>query len=709
MSKTIEAVSLVVLGAAAATVGALVPGAQFLVGLGISTALAGVGIALRPSPPLGGPATTLSFSNGPAPRRVIYGQFETAGVLTYASFPPVSNQATTAQYLHLVYTLCAHEISSFDGLSINGTPYNFGTDLVYGEPAGADDLWHIYPTTSLTGVGFTDFYWQHAFFEFDFGRDVNTQPFPNLAAADPSWTSACVQQNCAKVHVILRADSGIAALYQDGAIPNIKFLVTGKKLIDPRVTTAWQASTGYLEYNWILDNRGILWVQQNSSGVSGATRPNFESYSSWPATVSDGSCSWKTYGFGQAAISAGTDGYPQGHIVNGRLVNDAWAPGGGYYSGYVLEAPLGYLQMGTNTGTVGSTEPAFSTTLGGTTTDNTQDWVCLGRSWHAINPSNPALIVNDYLCDPDFGMNANELTAGTAVTPQNGVIADASSVIAAANICEEQALIVWNADSSVVYENLYNCNGTFDFSSTRGDVLNALVASMAGWVVPPGDMWHIFAGSYIAPTVTLADIDMRGAMKGDFRLSRREAANSVRGKFTPAYMPPNPAAVVSLTVLPGIWQPQPYPSYQANGLAGKPDYLNSEDGGQIIWMDLDLDFVTSIWQAQRLAKIALMKTRFQERLHLQCKLSAFQLEAGDTFELTHANWSMSAATFWVQQSSLTLDDSKNDKDDQSPAIGVDLVAWQTDPSIYEFQGPTSSSDYGEYSPYGITGVMTGVE
>jgi len=44
-----------------------------------------------------------------------------------------------------------------------------------------------------------------------------------------------------------------------------------------------------------------------------------------------------------------------------------------------------------------------------------------------------------------------------------------------------------------------------------------------------------------------------------------------------------------------------------------------------------------------------------------------------------------------------------------PVIGVDLIARQTDPSIYEYQGPTSAGDYGEYSPYGITGVMTGVE
>src|SRR5579872_3126567 len=347
MSKTLEAIGMVVVGAAAVAVVAVVPGTQFLIGLGISTSLAGVGIALRPSPPLGGPATTLSFNDGPAPRRVVYGHFETAGVLTYASFPPSQNQNVDTQYLHLVYTIAAHEIASFDGVSINGTPYNFGSDLVFGPPAGSDTLWHIYPNNSSA---WNDAYWQHMFFEFDFGRANGPTPFPNLTAADPSWTSACIQQNCAKVHVILRADAGVTQLYPAGQIPNIKFLVTGKKIFDPRIPTAWQKSTVYFEYNYIIDNYalGRIWIQTNSAGVSGATRPNFEALTSYPATVSDGSCSWTCY-YGEywTGASQGIDGAPQGHIVKGRLVNDGWAPGTGFLLHGVIEAPLGYLQMAT--------------------------------------------------------------------------------------------------------------------------------------------------------------------------------------------------------------------------------------------------------------------------------------------------------------------------------------------------------------------------
>lgn len=707
MSKTAEEIGLIVGGIALAATGILAPQGLIALGvsahmmavmatIGVTTALTGVGIALRPTNNSVTGPNTISFGNGPSPRRVIYGQFQTAGILTYASFPASQNQVNTSQYLHLVYTLAAHEISSFDAVVVDGTIYNIGDDLVY-DPHGTDFLWHVYPNSL-----FSDFYWEHLFFEFDFGRPelgggVGAQPFPALSQADSAWNSACVQQGCAKVHVICRADADWTALFPAGQIPNIQFLVTGKKLIDPRVQTAWQPSTSYSEYEYILDNNLYLWEQTNASGTSGvaSARPNFEGSDSAGATLGDNTCSWRCSGLTQATIQQGSDSAPQGHVVNARLVNDSWTPGTGRAPYEYIEAPLGYIQRTTNSGTCGANEPAFSISLGGATTDNTQDWVCCGRSWHAINPSNSALATNEYLQNIDYGLGA----------PANTI--DVSAVIAAANVCEEQQLIIWNADGSVVYENLYAADGMYDFSSTRGDVLTSLCNSMAGWAVPPGDLWHIFAGSYQTPTIAIGDTDLRGPLKGDFRLSRREVCNSAKGRYVPAFLPVNPAAVATMTQMPGTWQAQPFPAYQANGLAGKPNYLNSEDGGQIIWIDLQLDFTTSLWRAQRLAKIFMMRTRFQQTLTLACKITALQLEAGDTFGFTHERWGIVGQVFEITQAGITLDTEGSR--DGTPALGVDLIVRQTDPSIYEFTAPSSPSDFGEYSPFGVTGVMTGVE
>jgi hypothetical protein len=230
---------------------------------------------------------------------------------------------------------------------------------------------------------------------------------------------------------------------------------------------------------------------------------------------------------------------------------------------------------------------------------------------------------------------------------------------------------------------------------------------MAGWVIPPGDMWHVFAGAYVTPTIGLTDADMRGPIKGDFRLSKRDVANSIKGRYIPAFLPTNPAAALSLTQIPPTWHSQSFPPYQANGMAGKPNYLNSEDGGQIIWQDVQFDFCTSLWLAQRLAKITLMRLRFQETLNLACKMTAFALEAGDTFYFTHPRWGILGGVYQASQCSLTFDTSGGK--DGAPIVGVDLVARQVDPSIYTFTPPSSSTNFGEYSPYGVTGVMTGVE
>jgi hypothetical protein len=696
MSKTAEEIGLIVGGLAAALlagpIGILalqgnVAVFNAMVGIGITSALTGVGLALRPNPSQVGAPNKETFSSSDAPRRVVYGQFQTAGVLTYASFPASQNLSTTNQYLQLVYTLTGHEISSFDAVVIDGTTYNFGTDLIW-SPVG-DNLWHLYPGSA---PGYNDIYWQHMFFEFDYGRPSGGNGFPALSVADSSWTSACEQQGCAKVHVVLRADANWPAVFPAGAIPNIQFLVTGKKLIDPRVLPVWGASAPFVHFRYIIDNNGYIWYA-STGGTSGTVRPNFESYSGGGATLTDNTVVWTQTPWSIAGVYAGNTAPPQLN-AQAQLSNDGWFAGMVPTANTVIEAPIGYLQLMTTAGTAGSTYPTFSTSVGGTTTDGGITWTCLGRSTHAINPSNSALVVNDYLQNSDWGMNAAPATI------------DEFSVMAAANVCETQELIIWNSDNTKVYENLYSTNGMFDFSSPRGNVLDSLCQAMAGWVIPPGDMWHVFAGSYQTPTIALGDNDMRGGIKGDFRLSRRDVANSVKGKFIPAFLPVNPAAASSMTLLPAVWQSQSFPAYQANGLAGKPDYLYSEDGGQIIWLDLQLDFCTSLWQAQRLAKIALMRLRFQQTLTLPCKLSAFQLEAGDAFYFTHARWDIGSQVFEVTQWALVLDTQGND---DSPSLGIDLVARQIDPSIYEFTAPTSASDYGEYSPYGITGIMTGVE
>lgn len=304
----------------------------------------------------------------------------------------------------------------------------------------------------------------------------------------------------------------------------------------------------------------------------------------------------------------------------------------------------------------------------------------------ATNLSNPALCIYDYLTNKDYGLG---------VDPSE---IDLDSVNAAANICEETVVVNIAANGGSVSENLYSCNGVFDYSQARGDVLKALISSMAGTVVPPGDLWHVFAGSYNPPTQTLTDADLRDSIKGDFRISKRDICNGVRGTFLPAFLPTNVTQAK-----PGTWRYTDFPPYQGNGIAWHPNYI-LEDGGQIIWKEIRLGFTTSIWMAQRLAKIVLQLLRFQVTIHLACKLTAFQIQAGDTVTFIHDRWQAMAipppTVFVVTQATLVVDSSGD-----APVLGVDLILRETDPSVYAFTAPTSSTNQGEYSSYGSLGVL----
>jgi hypothetical protein len=110
--------------------------------------------------------------------------------------------------------------------------------------------------------------------------------------------------------------------------------------------------------------------------------------------------------------------------------------------------------------------------------------------------------------------------------------------------------------------------------------------------------------------------------------------------------------------------------------------------------------------AQRIASIVLEQLRRQVTVSLPAKVSALQLGAGQTVNFSHARWASITpplpTVFQIAHTSL-----RTDKSNDVPTIGVDLVLRQTDASVYEFEAPSATSQYGDYSPYGVTGVGAG--
>jgi hypothetical protein len=252
--------------------------------------------------------------------------------------------------------------------------------------------------------------------------------------------------------------------------------------------------------------------------------------------------------------------------------------------------------------------------------------------------NNAALCVRDWLVDTQYGLGVDTSTI------------DDTSVIAAANVCDE-AIDLREGGTHA----RYTCDGTFDTAVAQGSVLASLVTSMAGTLVPPGDSWKMFAGEYRDSVVDLTDTDLRGTMKMDTRLSRRDQANAIKG----TYISPS-----------NDWQQSDFPPYK------NADFI-SADGGQEVYADLTLDFVTDGVRAQRIAKVNLEKKRRRVPLTIPCKLTAFKAEPGDTISFTHPRWGFDAKTFIVNNTSLVLDDKGGDV-----ALGYDLVCMPNDTEIY---------------------------
>jgi hypothetical protein len=252
---------------------------------------------------------------------------------------------------------------------------------------------------------------------------------------------------------------------------------------------------------------------------------------------------------------------------------------------------------------------------------------------------NAALCIADYMAQP-------RLRGGFGL--QIGSTIDQNNLIAAANTCDETLTL---AVGGTVPQ--YSCNTTFNLDTPRGTNIQRMVSSCAGRLSVQGGVWSIIPGAYVAPSLYLNEKNIVGPIKLDTRLSVMEACNAVKGTYV------SPA---------NNYQPSDYPLYQQDGLHG---FVNNtwlaEDGNEIIVHNLDLPCTNVSAVAQRLAKIQLMRQRYQYRLHLQCDLTAYQATVTDVIGLSFARYNWVNEPFEVLHVGLAYDDNGK------PFVELDLA------------------------------------
>ena len=254
---------------------------------------------------------------------------------------------------------------------------------------------------------------------------------------------------------------------------------------------------------------------------------------------------------------------------------------------------------------------------------------------------NPAACLRDYLTNPTYGLGLSDSEI------------DDSAFEVAANICDEG--IECSSSEPGIFTTQYQCNGVLYTSASTDENIGKLLSAMGGLIAYSGGKIVPYAASYRIPTVTLTDSDFAGPLSVQTKTSSRDRVNGVKGVYVSAETE---------------WQPTDFPPVTS------ATFL-SQDNGVRYWRDVVLPMTTSSCQAQRLARIELMRGRQEITFTARFRLSAMQIRAGDTVMVTLSKFG------WVNKVFEVIDWTFV-SDGQPPQLGIEMTMRETASSVYDF-------------------------
>jgi hypothetical protein len=264
------------------------------------------------------------------------------------------------------------------------------------------------------------------------------------------------------------------------------------------------------------------------------------------------------------------------------------------------------------------------------------------RTTSSAYSKNSALILRDYLTNTEYGVGATSDEV------------DDASFIAAANVCDENVTLAAGGT-----EKRYESHGVVDTANAPKQVIEEMLSAMAGTLTYSGGKFYVKAGAYSSPSDTLTEDDLRSGISIVTKPSRRDNFNAVKGVFLPDET--------------GNFQPTDYASVTSST-------FETEDGSERVFSELDLTFTQSSSMAQRIAKIALFKSRQQLVIAMPCKLTAFKHNIGDTVMVTLDRYGFSSKVFEVTNWSFANGVDVNG----NAELGVDLTLRELASSVYDW-------------------------
>jgi hypothetical protein len=296
------------------------------------------------------------------------------------------------------------------------------------------------------------------------------------------------------------------------------------------------------------------------------------------------------------------------------------------------------------------------------------------RSGQRVFSTNWALQVADVLTDPVWGL---------------GDVVNQAQLIAAANVCDE--LVTTSQGDEARYAQHIH----YDTSSAPGDMLADMMPSAAGRVSYIGGEWFIWPAYWQGPSFSFDESALIDVPNWTPNRSFKDLVNRVAGTYVAPNYPYNIAGNLydrngwyygtTANLWPLAWQPTNFPQYAQDALHGYAgDQWLTEDGSQPLPLELALRGVISIVQAQRIAKIMLLRNRQQGSGSFPMQLAAWQMEPMDVMQFSFAAMGWTSKYLEVGQMQFVCEPQNNDGGEEVLALSVAVPVNETDPSIYEW-------------------------
>lgn len=197
----------------------------------------------------------------------------------------------------------------------------------------------------------------------------------------------------------------------------------------------------------------------------------------------------------------------------------------------------------------------------------------------------------------------------------------------------------------------YDMNGVVELGQQPIDILAQMNTADMGTIVPIQGKYKIYSGAFPTAIASLNEDDLRGQLDVDNGPSRENLINAVRGTYV------NPD---------DFWQPTEFPNVVNT-------FYEQQDGEQL-YRDVQLPFITNSTRAQRIGKLILERSRQGIGVFFPAKLTALKITPWDTVTLSIDKLGWVNKEFRVVSWQFSTQDS----------LGIDLVLNEDAPGVYDW-------------------------